>query len=41
MNKNFKIEKPKPVCDKHGNIKYYEDDDYIYVKKKGEYFDVK
>ena len=37
---NFKIQKPKPVYDENGVIRYYEDDDYIYVRHNGELLDV-
>lgn len=41
MNKNdFKIQKPKPVYDKNGVIRYYKDDDYIYIRHNGELLDV-
>lgn len=37
---NFKIQKQKPVYDENGVIRYYEDDDYIYVRHNGELLDV-
>lgn len=43
MNKNnFKIQKPKPVYDENGKIKYYQDDEYIYTphKLKGELLNI-
>lgn len=35
-DKRFLIEKPKPVYDENGKIKYYQDDEYFYVRHKGE-----
>lgn len=35
-DKRFLIEKPKPVYDENGKIKYYQDDEYVYVPHKGE-----
>lgn len=37
MKSDFSIEKAKPVYDEQGNIKYYEDDEYVYVKHNGEF----
>lgn len=33
---NFKIQKPKPVYDENGKIKYYQDGEYTYFRHKGE-----
>lgn len=35
-DKRFLIEKPKPVYDENGKIKYYQDDEYVYFRHKGE-----
>lgn len=32
-DERFLVEKPQPVYDEMGNIRYYEDDEYFYVKK--------
>lgn len=37
---NFLIEKPKPVYDEKGNAKYYEDNEYIYIRHNGELLDI-
>lgn len=39
-NNDFIIEKPKPVYDENGKVKYYEDDEYIYVPHSGELIDI-
>ena len=38
--KDLLAEKPQPVYDEKGNVKYYEDDEYIYVRHKGELLDI-
>ena len=30
------IQKPQPVYDEKGNVKYYKDDEYIYIRHNGE-----
>lgn len=37
MKENYRIPKVTPVYDEQGNVKYYEDDEYFYVEKKGEF----
>jgi len=39
-DKKFLDEKPKPVYDEKGNIKYYEDDEYYYFPHNGELLDI-
>ena len=40
QEKNFLAEKPQPVYDENGNVKYYEDDEYIYIRHNGELLDI-
>lgn len=40
-DKRFLVEKPKPVYDEKGNIKYYQDSEYVYFQHNGELLDVK
>lgn len=40
QKENFLAEKPQPVYDEKGNVKYYEDDEYIYVRHNGELLDI-
>ena len=39
-NKRCLAEKPEPVYDKKGNIKYYQDDEYVYFPHNGELLDI-
>ena len=39
-NKRFFAEKPEPVYDERGNIKYYQDNEYAYFQHKGELLDI-
>ena len=36
MKEKIFVEKPQPVYDENGKVKYYEDDEYIYVRHNGE-----
>ena len=40
QEKTFLVEKPQPVYDENSNVKYYEDDEYIYVRHNGELLDI-
>ena len=39
-DKRFLVEKPQPVYDEKSNIKYYQDDEYVYVRHNGELLDI-
>lgn len=40
QEENFLVEKPRPVYDEKGNVKYYKDDEYVYVCHNGELLDI-
>ena len=35
-DKRFLVEKPQPVYDEKGSVKYCQDDEYVYVRHNGE-----
>lgn len=40
QKKIFLAEKPQPVYDENGNVKYYEDDEYIYIRHNRELLNI-
>lgn len=40
QEEKFLVEKPQPVYDEEGNVKYYKDDEYIYIRHNGELLDI-
>ena len=40
-DKRFLVEKPEPVYNEKGNIKYYQDDEYAYFQHNRELLDIK
>lgn len=39
-DRKFLVEKPQPVYDEKGNVKYYRDDEYIYIRHNGEFLGI-